>query len=92
MKQRSAAMNLILYKREVKRKKKINNNIIRSIGILIFVVGFIIVPINEMDATPLFVTIPLGLLGIFKPNLFDFDIFGLIEEVKDDFKNRRFFR
>lgn len=91
-KKRSDTMNLILYRREIRKRKKINNNIIRSIGILIFVIGFIIVPINEMDATPLFATIPLGLVAIFKPNLFDFDIFGLIEEIKDDFKNHRIFR
>lgn len=92
MKQRSDGMNLILHRREVRRKKKINNIIIRSIGIILFVLSFVIIPLNEMDATPTIVMLPLSLLGIFKPNLFDFDIFGFIEEIKDDFKNRRIFR
>lgn len=91
-KKRSDTMNLILYRRKVKRRKKINNNIIRTLGILIFVIGFIILPLNEMDATPLFITAPLGLVAIFKPGIFEFDIFSFIEEVKDDFKNCRFFR
>lgn len=92
MKQRSDTMNLILHRREVRRRKKINNIIIRSIGIILFVLSFVIIPLNEMDATPTIVMLPLSLLGIFKPNLFDFDIFGLIEEIKDDFKNHRIFR
>ena len=92
MKQRSDTMNIILHRREIKRKKKINNIIIRSIGIILFVLSFVIIPLNEMDATPTIVMLPLSLLGIFKPNLFDFDIFGLIEEIKDDFKNHRIFR
>ena len=90
MKQRSDTMNLILHRREVRRRKKINNIIIRSIGIILFVLSFVIIPLNEMDAN--IVMLPLSLLGIFKPNLFDFDIFGLIEEIKDDFKNHRIFR